>query len=166
MKERKFTQQEYLEMIREARIPEKLLDENGLPLPRYDCIYDSFDIGLERFLQAQNFLGTYQTALAEVKAGRKTTHWIWFIFPQMIGLGSSRNATFYGIKGRKEAQEYINHPVLRQRLIEITEAVLVNEKSAYEIFGPDGIKFRSSMLLFASVSEEDVFKQVINKYRW
>lgn len=128
---------------------------------------------LKRFLNAQDSglvdegTETYATALKEIKAGHKRTHWIWYVFPQMKGLGHSYLSEFYGINGREEAEAYINHPVLRERLIEATQAVLDNkEKSAYEIFGNDVIKFRSSMLLFASVAEMPIFKQVLAKYRW
>ncbi|MBO7553755.1 MAG: DUF1810 domain-containing protein [Bacteroidaceae bacterium] len=127
---------------------------------------------LDRFIHAQDGSAlydgteTYDTALQEIKAGKKRTHWIWYIFPQMKGLGHSEMSKYYGIDGREEAQAYIKHPVLRARLIEATEAVLNNEHSPYEIFGSDTIKFRSCMKLFASVSDEPVFKQIIAKYKW
>ena len=81
------------------------------------------DIGLERFIEAQNKWNTYQITLDEIKSGRKKTHWIWYIFPQMAGLGCSSMSKFYGIRGREEAQAYITHPLLRARLVEITEIV-------------------------------------------
>lgn len=127
---------------------------------------------LQRFLNAQDFgnieYGTesYATALEEIKNGRKKTHWIWYIFPQMKGLGKSEISEFYGIKNREEAKEYMEHPILGGRLIEATEAVLNNPKSAYEIFGYDVIKFRSCMLLFSTISENPVFKKVLEKYGW
>lgn len=127
---------------------------------------------LKRFLNAQDSglvdecTETYETALKEIKAGHKRTHWMWYVFPQMKGLGHSPLSEFYGILGRGEAIAYINHPLLQARLIEATEAVLNNEKTPYEIFGNDVIKFRSCMLLFASVSDEPIFKKVINKYNW
>ena len=127
---------------------------------------------LERFVHAQdsggiyNNTGTYAEALEEVRAGHKRGHWMWYVFPQMKGLGHSEIAEFYGIDGREEAYAYIAHPVLRARLIEITEAVLNNEHSAYSIFGADIIKFRACMLLFATVSDIPVFKQIVCKYRW
>ena len=124
------------------------------------------NIDLNRFIEAQNKWDTYQTALEEVKKGRKATHWIWFIFPQMVGLGYSSMSKFYGIRGREEAQAYINHPLLRDRLVEITEAVYNNANTVYEIFGNDAIKVRSCMLLFSSVSDLPVFKQMISKYNW
>ena len=127
---------------------------------------------LERFVHAQDSgglydgTGTYAEALEEVRAGHKRGHWMWYVFPQMKGLGRSEISEFYGIDGREEAYAYIAHPVLRARLIEITEAVLNNEHSAYSIFGADIIKFRACMLLFASVSDIPVFKQIVSKYRW
>lgn len=127
---------------------------------------------LKRFLNAQDSglvdegTETYATALKEIRAGHKRTHWIWYVFPQMKGLGHSYLSEFYGINGREEAEAYINHPVLHERLIEVTEAVYNSEKSVYEIFGNDAIKVRSCMLLFASVSDEPIFKKMIAKYGW
>ena len=127
---------------------------------------------LKRFLNAQESGGLYdnmpdyQTALQEIRNGYKRTHWIWYVFPQMKGLGHSELSQFYGINGREEAYAYIAHPVLRERLIEATRAVLNSPHSVYDIFGQDIIKFRASMLLFASVSDIPEFKQIINKYKW
>jgi len=127
---------------------------------------------LLRFIHAQDSgglydgTGTYAEALQEVKNGHKLGHWVWYIFPQMKDLGKSEIAQFYGINGREEAKAYIEHPILRERLIEISEAVLNNEKSVYEIFGQDAIKVRACILLFASVSDIPVFKQLKSKYRW
>lgn len=127
---------------------------------------------LQRFLNAQESGGLYdnmpdyQTALEEIRNGHKRTHWIWYVFPQMKGLGISELSQFYGIDGREEAHEYLKNPILKQRLIEATQAVLDSKYSAYEIFDSDIIKFRASMLLFASVSDEPVFKQIISKYKW
>lgn len=120
---------------------------------------------LNRFLQAQAG-GVYEQALLEVRNGRKVSHWIWYIFPQMKGLGHSQRSQYYGIDGRDEAKAYINHPVLRSRLVEITQAVLDNDNTVYEIFGGDAIKVRSCMLLFASVCDIPVFKRMVSKYRW
>ena len=119
---------------------------------------------LERFLRAQDHM--YAQALQEVRTGKKISHWMWYIFPQMKGLGKSEMSQTYGIKWRDEAEAYIVHPILRERLVEISEAVLNNEKSFYEIFGNDAIKVRSCILLFASVSDIPVFKQLKSKYRW
>ncbi len=127
---------------------------------------------LQRFLNAQDSglveygTASYKTALREIKEGRKRGHWIWYVSPQMKGLGRSQLSQFYGINGREEAYAYMDHPVLSQRLIEATEAVLNNEKSAYEIFGNDTVKFKSCMRLFATVSSNPVFKKVIQKYSW
>ena len=127
---------------------------------------------LLRFIHAQDCGGiydntsTYKEALQEIRNGYKKSHWIWYVFPQMKGLGKSEISEFYGINGREEANEYIANPILRERLIEATQAVLDNKYSVYEIFGNDIIKFRACMLLFASVSDEPIFKKIINKYRW
>lgn len=133
---------------------------------------DAKQKNLERFLHAQDSggiydgTGTYAEALQEVKNGHKSGHWIWYIFPQMKGLGRSEISQFYGINGREEAKAYIEHPVLRERLVEICEAVLNSEKSVYDIFGQDAIKVRSCILLFESVCDIPVFKQLKSKYRW
>ena len=127
---------------------------------------------LLRFVHAQDSggiydgTGTYTQALQEVKAGYKRGHWIWYVFPQMKGLGKSEISEFYGINGREEAKAYIEHPVLRERLVEICEAVLYSETSVYDIFGSDAIKVRSCILLFASVCDIPVFQQIKSKYRW
>ena len=127
---------------------------------------------LLRFVHAQDSggiydgTGTYVQALQEVKAGHKRGHWIWYVFPQMKGLGKSEMSELYGINGREEAKAYIEHPVLRERLVEICEAVLYSETSVYDIFGSDAIKVRSCILLFASVCDIPVFKQIKSKYRW
>lgn len=127
---------------------------------------------LLRFLHAQDAGGiyenteTYQTALQEIRNGHKRTYWIWYVFPQMKALGHSELSKFYGIDGREEAYAYIEHPILRERLIEATQAILDSDKTVYEIFGQDTIKVRSCMFLFASVSDEPIFKRVINKYHW
>lgn len=127
---------------------------------------------LLRFLHAQDAGGiyenteTYQTALQEIRNGHKRTHWIWYVFPQMKGLSHSEISQFYGINGREEAYAYIEHPILRERLIEATQAILDSDKTVYEIFGQDTIKVRFCMLLFTSVSDEPIFKRVINKYHW
>ena len=127
---------------------------------------------LKRFLNAQNSGGLYdnmtdyRTALQEINNGCKKTHWIWYVFPQMKGLGKSEISEFYGINGREEAYEYMQNPILSERLIKATEAVLNNKHSVYNIFGQDVIKFRSCMLLFATISDNPIFKQVIKKYSW
>lgn len=120
---------------------------------------------LQRFIAAQE--GVYERALSELQRGSKESHWMWFIFPQHAGLGRSSTAQFYAIKGRDEAKAYLNHPILGQRLIECSEALLqIEGKSAAEIFDfPDDLKLRSCMTLFANISEPDsVFVRVLRKY--
>ena len=94
---------------------------------------------------------TYDQALQEVKNGKKETHWMWWIFPQMEGLGKSERSQFYGIPDRNQARAFLEHPYLGKHLIEITQAVFDSDKTPYEIFGADVIKFRSCMKLFASL---------------
>jgi uncharacterized protein (DUF1810 family) len=120
---------------------------------------------LQRFLDAQE--DTYSDALAELKAGKKRTHWMWFVFPQVAGLGNSPMAVRYAINRRKEAQDYLGHPLLGSRLRECAEALLsVQGKTANEIMGfPDDLKLKSSMTLFAALSNADpVFRQVLERY--
>ena len=120
---------------------------------------------LVKFLDAQNQM--YLKALAEVRNGKKESHWMWFVFPQIKGLGFSETAKFYGIADLDEAEAYLAHPVLGKHLIEISEALLnVNGKTATEIFGtPDDMKLRSSMTLFSKVPwTDEVFEKVLNKY--
>ncbi len=125
----------------------------------------SSPLDLDRFVTAQK--GIYERALAELRDGRKTSHWMWFIFPQMRGLGQSQMAWTYGISGIEEARDYLAHPLLGPRLIECVAAVNALEgKSASEIFGyPDDIKFRSSMTLFAETAGAgSVFAAAVEKY--
>lgn len=131
-------------------------------IPTLRAVYN----GLDRFIEAQDNYNMYQTALEEVKAGKKKTHWMWYIFPQLFGLGKSEKSKYYGIQNREEAKAYINHSILGNRLVEITDAVYNSEKSVYEIFGNDAIKVRSCMLLFASVCDIPIFKKMIHKYNW
>jgi uncharacterized protein (DUF1810 family) len=120
---------------------------------------------LNRFITAQE--DTYISALGEIKAGRKKSHWMWFIFPQIAGLGFSEFSKRYAIKNKAEAQEYLDHTLLGKRLKEISSAVLAsNARSALELFGnPDDLKLRSSMTLFNALPNADpVFKEVLFKY--
>lgn len=120
---------------------------------------------LSRFLEAQE--NTYSSALREIKSGRKTSHWMWFIFPQITGLGSTDYSIKYSIKSVNEARSYLKHPVLGKRLIEISSELLnIQGKSALDILGsPDNKKLRSSMTLFNYVSgNEKLFQKVLNKY--
>jgi uncharacterized protein (DUF1810 family) len=124
-------------------------------------------VDLERFVQAQDSGGTYQRAVAELRSGRKTTHWMWFIFPQIAGLGRSAMAQAYAISDLAEAQAYLAHPILGPRLIECAEVVAAQQgRSAEQIFGGiDAIKLRSSMTLFAqAASDQTIFQQVIDQY--
>jgi uncharacterized protein (DUF1810 family) len=125
----------------------------------------SKDKDLARFLTAQK--SDYETALAEIKKGRKTSHWMWYIFPQIAGLGSTDTSRFYSIKDSDEAAEYLNHPVLGKRLVEISmELLKLQSNNARMIFGvPDDMKLRSSMSLFASMPDTDpVFQLVLEKF--
>jgi len=120
---------------------------------------------LQRFIDAQE--RDYQTALAEIKNGKKRSHWMWYIFPQISGLGRSEAAKYYAIKDRQEAIEFLNHPVLSNRLFEICEALVeLEQDDPHVIFGsPDDIKLRSSMTLFAAISgRSSIFKKVIDQY--
>ena len=120
---------------------------------------------LNRFVQAQE--GVYDRAVAEVRAGRKRTHWMWFVFPQLDGLGSSSTARHYAIKSPAEAEAYLRHPVLGPRLVECCEAAAgVEGRTAHEVFGaPDDLKLRSCATLFARVSPAgSVFERVLEKY--
>lgn len=119
---------------------------------------------LDRFLTAQE--RSYEAALSEIKNGRKRSHWMWYIFPQIAGLGMSSTAQYYSIADIEEAREYITHPVLGARLLEISRALLALDGSdATAVMGyPDDLKLRSSMTLFAQVSEDPVFNAVIDKF--
>lgn len=125
---------------------------------------DDFD--LDRFITAQD--GVFDTALSELQAGRKRSHWMWFIFPQMRGLGISSTAFKYGIVSLDEAKAHLAHPVLGERLRRCTEAVLaVKGRSSHQIFGsPDDMKFGSSMTLFASADDQpdSIFRLAIDCY--
>lgn len=120
---------------------------------------------LKRFLDAQ--ANDFATALAEIRHGRKQSHWMWYVFPQIAGLGFSSTSKFYAIKDRAEAENYLAHPVLGGRLIEISNALLeIEGKTANQIFGsPDDAKLKSSMTLFgASENTNPVFQTVLDKY--
>jgi uncharacterized protein (DUF1810 family) len=120
---------------------------------------------LNRFVLAQE--ADYETALSEIRSGRKRSHWMWYIFPQFEGLGQSAMSRRYAIRSRAEAEAYLMHPVLGPRLVECAEAVVsVEGRSAAEIFGsPDDMKLRSCATLFASVSPPgSVFERLLEKY--
>ena len=120
---------------------------------------------LERFYEAQEY--DYETALSEIRNGRKESHWMWYIFPQVSGLGRSTMAEYYAIRSREEARAYIEDPVLGKRLIEISQALLqVDSDDAEEVMGwPDNLKLRSCMTLFEEVApEQPVFRSVLEKF--
>lgn len=119
---------------------------------------------LERFLKAQE--NEYETALHEMKNGHKQSHWIWYIFPQLQGLGFSSMSQYYGIKDKEEAIDYMNHPILREHLLEISQALLsLDCNDPVRVMGyPDNLKLQSSMTLFSYVSDEPVFQKVLDKF--
>ncbi len=122
---------------------------------------------LERFTAAQDSNGAYRRAVAELRAGRKVSHWMWFVFPQVQGLGRSATSRKFAISSLAEARAYFRHPVLGPRLTESARIVAgIEGKSAEEIFGPvDAMKLRSSMTLFAAAApDEPVFTEVLQKY--
>jgi uncharacterized protein (DUF1810 family) len=124
---------------------------------------DPFD--LQRFVDAQDRV--YKRVLAELRAGAKRSHWIWFIFPQLSGLGNSSTAKLFGIKSLEEARAFLAHPVLGPRLRECTRlAVSIEGRSVDEIFGwPDNLKVRSSMTLFAQATDDNAdFRAVLEKF--
>ena len=120
---------------------------------------------LSRFHKAQQ--GSYETALAEIRSGRKCSHWIWYIFPQIQGLGFSSTAQYYAIENLEEAKAYLADPVLRERLLEISNALLALDScDPSEVMGyPDDLKLRSSMTLFSLAEPEcTVFRDVLDKF--
>ncbi len=145
-------------------------DECALRWPRIRTVdsvttdpSDPYD--LSRFVQAQET--SYSQALSELQRGRKSSHWMWFIFPQYDGLGSSAMAKRYAIRSLAEAEAYLHHPILGPRLLECAQAALaVDGQSAFDVFGsPDDMKLRSSATLFACVSPAgSVFERLLNKY--
>ena len=144
------------------------IDVNNIILPREFVENISPDrercYRLERFLIAQK--NYYKCALREITDGRKRTHWIWFIFPQLAVLGYSSNAKYYGISGYDEAKAYYEHPILGARLREITMALLQHRgESAVDILGGvDALKVRSCMTLFNAVSPGDIFQEVLASF--
>jgi uncharacterized protein (DUF1810 family) len=131
-------------------------------MPSLSPINDPFN--LERFLQAQ--ASDYDWALSELRDGEKRSHWMWYIFPQLEGLGRSSMSRQYSIKSATEARAFLHHPVLGPRLREcVTTVNSVLGRSAHEIFGsPDDLKLHSSVTLFAHVSEDAVFQELLQKY--
>jgi uncharacterized protein (DUF1810 family) len=126
---------------------------------------DPFD--LDRFVTAQDAGGTYEQALRELRAGRKRSHWMWFVFPQVAGLGRSATAQHFAVSGLAEAQAYVSHAVLGPRLVEAARALTrLDATDADDVLGPvDGQKLRSSMTLFARAApEQPVFREVLHQY--
>jgi uncharacterized protein (DUF1810 family) len=123
--------------------------------------------GLDRFVDAQDAGGTFDQALAELRAGRKTSHWMWFVFPQVAGLGRSPTAQHFAISGLDEAAAYLAHPVLGPRLVESAQALLDQPaRDPVAVLGPiDAQKLRSSMTLFARAApDEEVFDRVLDEF--
>jgi uncharacterized protein (DUF1810 family) len=121
--------------------------------------------GLNRFVEAQE--GDYGQALSEIRSGRKRSHWMWYIFPQYAGLGSSQTSRRYAIRSLAEAKAYLSHPLLGPRLLECAEAAIgLEAQSAFQVFGsPDDMKLRSSATLFACASPSgSVFERLLEKY--
>ena len=153
-----------------AQFFKEALEVKNISLPR--SFVDALKGGeitydLDRFVNAQDSgWATYTEALNEIKGGHKSGHWIWYIFPQIKGLGHSHNSEFYGISSKEEAKAYLEHPELGRRLREITGALLeCTNPSAYNILGfPDVLKVQSCMTLFDLVSPNDIFNEVLEKY--
>ena len=119
---------------------------------------------IDHFIRAHSY--SYNRALSEIRNGKKVSHWIWYIFPQLLGLGKSEMSQTYAIKDREHAKEYMNNELLRNHYLECCQAILDSNKSVYEIFGNDAIKVRSSILLMNSVCDESIIKEVIKKHSW
>jgi uncharacterized protein (DUF1810 family) len=125
---------------------------------------------LVRFVEAQDSGGTYATALAELRRGRKTSHWMWFVFPQIAGLGQSPTAVYYGVRGLDEARAYVQHQTLGARLVECADVLTaLDERDPVQVFGGiDAVKLRSSMTLFAHAAADDDtrrhFDAVLDQY--
>lgn len=119
---------------------------------------------LDRYKNAQT--ASYETALKEIRNGKKESHWMWYIFPQIIGLGETSTSIYYSIKSIEEAEDYLNDEVLGTNLREITNALLELESNdPVEVFGPiDALKLKSSMTLFDTVSSNDIFNEVLEKF--
>lgn len=129
-------------------------------------MYETFDA--EKYLKAQEgpYGSSYESALSEIRNGQKQGHWIWYIFPQLAGLGRSSTSQYYAIRDLEEAKAYLNNKVLRERLIEISEALLSVDRDIRQImWSPDDLKVRSCMTLFREADPSiDVFEQVIDKF--
>lgn len=123
----------------------------------------AIELTLERFRKANE--ESYETALAEIRSGRKRSHWIWYIFPQIQGLGHSAVAQYYAIQSAAEAKAYWNDPVLSAHLVEISSELLKQDGAVETIMGyPDNLKLRSCMTLFFLISGDSIFRQVLDKF--
>ena len=149
-----------------APLFKKAIDVVNIILPKefVEVIVTGDKYNLERFVEVQKLY--YEQALQEIQDGMKRSHWIWFIFPQLAILGHSWNAKYYGISGYDEAEVYLQHPILGERLREVTRVLLTHqEKAATDIFGDlDAMKVRSCMTLFDAVSPDDIFEQVLDVF--
>jgi uncharacterized protein (DUF1810 family) len=124
---------------------------------------DPFD--LQRFVRAQDSGGTWERALAELRGCEKQTHWIWYVLPQLVGLGRSANAERYGITGLDEARAYLAHPVLGRRLRQAVDALLACPGAAAGVLGPDDVKLRSCLTLFARAApDEPTFRALLERW--
>ena len=134
----------------------------------WDDFWGRLAVDMYPFIHAQDLWDTYNTALQEIKNGKKETQWMWFIFPQMGSLGKSDKSKYYGFARILDAGIYLSHPILGSRLIECTEAFLSQPNSAYEVFGNDVIKFRSCMLLFNAQcdNKDNPFRKVLVREHW
>ena len=119
---------------------------------------------VDHFIRAQGHI--LEQAIKEILSGKKTGHWIWYVFPQMKGLGNSGMSQTYAIKDREHAKEYMNNEILRNHYIECCQAILDSGKTVYEIFGDDAIKVHSSIMLMNSVWDDNIIKEVIRKHGW
>lgn len=119
---------------------------------------------IDHFIRAHSHM--YDQALSEIKNGKKVSHWIWYIFPQMIGLGKSGMSQTYALKNREHAKEYMNNELLRNHYLECCQAIIDSGKSVYEIFGNDAVKVHSSIMLMNSVLDDSVIKEVIRRHGW
>ena len=149
-----------------APLFQNAVDVENVILPKgyVEALTTDDKYNLKRFVEVQNLY--YEQALQEIQDGMKRSHWIWFIFPQLAILGHSWNAKYYGISGYDEAEAYLQHPILGERLREVTRVLLTHqEMAATDIFGDlDALKVRSCMTLFDAVSPDDIFEQVLNVF--
>ena len=144
--------------------PQSKLPNGYNPQILEEIMHDPYN--LQRFVAAQDEDGMFEQACEELRQGQKSGHWIWFIFPQLRGLGRSDTSNFFGIAGREETEAYLNHVTLGPRLRECSRLTFdVNGRSAVQIFGSDSVKFHASMTLFSEVGGRDnIFSDSLQKY--